>query len=86
MLNEMNVFSHMLIKVKFEALKNHCKLKTTQNEKNLSRCMYFMRSLGLICPGSDLAERHQILYPGFSKPGHYNHRSTIFDHRKFYTV
>jgi hypothetical protein len=29
-----------------------------------------------------MAERHQILYAGFSKPGYYNNRSTVSDHGK----
>ncbi|CAD0225796.1 protein of unknown function [Chryseobacterium sp. JV274] len=31
-----------------------------------------------------LAERHQILYPGFSKPGYHYNGSAVSDHGKLY--
>jgi hypothetical protein len=52
--------------------------------KKLYMCIHFMHSLGLVCPGSGMAERHQILYPGFSKPGYHHHRSAVSDHRKLH--
>jgi hypothetical protein len=33
-----------------------------------------------------MAERHQILYTGFSKPGYYNNRSTVSDHGKLNSI
>jgi hypothetical protein len=37
-----------------------------------------------VCPGSSLVERHPIFDPGFLEPGHYQHRQSILNYRKFH--
>ncbi len=48
--------------------------------------LFLCISLGFSDPGGGLAERHQILYAGFLKPGYNNHRRTIPDFGKQYPV
>jgi hypothetical protein len=62
------------------------KLNTQSDEENLLWCMYSMHDSWTFCPGSIMAERHQILYTGFSKPGYHNNRSTVSDHGKLNSI
>lgn len=59
-------------------------LTTQAYEKKLFLCIYLMHNPEFIRSGNGcgMAKRHQILHPGFLKPGHHYTGSAVSDHRE----